>query len=215
MSKKNKIKRKFTKTATFLFPLLEVPKYTFKCNITNSFNKPLYDSRFINAYLHDEALGYQDEDYIYLLLENYQDENFKKFYSTLSTFPNYVDDYESNNYLIVIYSIPEKNKDDYNLILDGKYSEISDDAKLLIISNYYYHGAKMTLSLILHKSNILKETWEKELSFTATGVNSPADLKDQEVWSKIMRSEQILTKEIFTELKLLKKLTPSQEFDEI
>jgi len=213
--KRQGIKKKFTKTATFLFPLLEIPKYTFKCNIVNSFNKVLYDTRFINAYLHDEALNYQDGDYVYLLLENYQDSNFNEFYTTLTLFPNYVDDYESNGYLIVIYTIPEKNKKDYNLILEGKYSEISNEAKLLIISNYYYTGAKMTLNLILNKSDVLKQTWEKQLSFVSTDVNSPADLKDQEVWSKIIQDEQILTKEVFMELKLLTKIEPSQEFDKI
>lgn len=207
--------KKFTKTATFLFPLLNIPKSTFNCNIKNSYNKVIYKSRFINAYLHDDKLSYRDEDRVYLLLENYQDPNFVNFYSTLTSFPNYVDDYETNGYLVAIYNIPEKNKKDYKLILEGKYSEIQNSSKELIINHHYYHGAKMTLQLVLNKSDILKATWEEKLSLVAPGINSPAYLGDQEVWSKIIYDEQILTNEVFTELKVLKKLKTSHEFDKL
>jgi hypothetical protein len=207
--------KKFTKTATFLFPLLNIPKHTFSCNIKNSYNKVIYKSRFINAYLHDDKLSHRDDDHVYLLLENYQDPDFVNFYSKLTSFSNYIDDYESNGYLVAIYNVPEKNKKDYWLILEGKYSKIQDSSKELIINNYYYHGAKMTLQLVLSKSDILKATWEEKLSFISSNINSPADLKDQEVWSKIIYGEQILTNETFTELKVLKKLKTSHEFDKL
>lgn len=210
-----KTNKKYTKTSTFLFPLLKIPKYTFNCHIENNFHKVLHTTRFINAYLHDNSLPYYSGDCVYLLLENYQDPKFEEFYFTLTSFPNYLDDYESNGYLVAMYSIPEENKKDYDLILEGKYSEISDAAKALIIGNYYYHGAKMTLSLILHKSDALKETWEKTLTFIGKDIKSPANLRDQEVWSKIIQENQILTKEVFAELKLSNKIKPSKEFDKL
>jgi hypothetical protein len=41
--------KKFTKTATFLFPLLNIPKNIFDCNIKDTWGRVKYTSRFINA----------------------------------------------------------------------------------------------------------------------------------------------------------------------
>ena len=91
-------RKKFTKTATFLFPLLNVPKSMFECSIKDPWGRLKYTNRFINAYCSDTTISkYVNDDenkYVFLVLENYQDVDFGTFYSTITAFPNYVDDYE-------------------------------------------------------------------------------------------------------------------------
>lgn len=204
--------KKNTKTSTFLFPLLEIPKNIFACNIKNSFNRVIYDSRFINAYLRDENIDNYLKEHIFVLIENYQDKDFSTFYSTMTAFPNYVDDYEVNGCLIVIYKVPDNNLEDYNLIINGKYSQVSELGKKLILSNHFYHGKSVTIALVLAKSSSLRDSWEQQLS-KFSKPQAIANLGDQEVWSILTEEKEIITNEIFSELKVIKKLSPAKEFE--
>lgn len=187
--------RKFTKTATFLFPLLNIPKSLFDCNIKDTWGRLKYSTRFINAYLLDESINRYQEGHVFILILNYQDKDFDVFYSTITAFPNYVDHYEKNEYLVLIFSIPQENFEDFSLLLQGAYSKISSDAKKLILSNNFYHGKPFTLPLILNKADVLKESWEDRLSLVNEHINSPANLYDQEVWPILDLDKECLTDE--------------------
>ena len=50
--------KKYTQTSTFLFPLLEIPKQLFRCDVTNNFNKRIMTTRFSNAFMWDEDLEF-------------------------------------------------------------------------------------------------------------------------------------------------------------
>ena len=45
--------KKYTQTSTFLFPLLEIPKQLFRCDVTNNFNKKsmVYIITFISKFI--------------------------------------------------------------------------------------------------------------------------------------------------------------------
>ena len=181
---------KYTKTATFLFPLLEIPKSIFVCDVKNGFGKTIFKNRFLNAYLGDCKIDNYKEGFIFLLLKGFQDINFNCFYDTMTAFENYVDDYEFGKNIVMIYSIPEKFSVDYSLILKGKYSKVSADAKKRILSNSFWGGKPTTLPLILNKSDGLKKEWEKRL---ATSLNS------QEVWSRIRPDQEQICNNILEE----------------
>jgi hypothetical protein len=152
---------KFTKTATFLFPLLGIPKSLFKCDIRHPWGTQKFDNRFLNAYLKNDCIEkYKDKDYVFLVLRNYQDVDFNKFCNTLQAFPNYVDEYDVRDCLIVIFSVPEENQEDFDLIKRGKYSKISVKSRDLILNNNYFSLKPLTLPLIFTKANVLKESWE-------------------------------------------------------
>ena len=202
-------KIKNTKSSTFLFPLLEIPKNIFVCDIKTSYKRTLYNTRFINTYLKDKNVNSYLKAHLFILIENYQDKDFSAFYSTMTAFPNYVDDYEFNGYLIMVYKVSDERIEDYQLVLDGKYSKISEAGKKLILSNHFYHGKSITIALILAKSSSLRESWEEQLSTPKSYV----DLGDQEVWSKIMQEKEIITPELISELKVFNKLSPSKEFE--
>lgn len=207
---------KFTKTATFLFPLLQIPKSLFDCDIRDRFGRLKYSTRFINAYLEDETINkYKSNDqidYVFVVVRSYQDVDFNTFYSTAQALTNYVDDYEFKGCCILVFSVPNERKEDFHLIKNGRYSEVSTDGKRLILANNFFSGKVFTLPLILNKAEVLKTSWEDRLTFIGKDIYSPADLGDQEVWPIIDNVKEVLTKEVITEIHIQKSLSPSQEF---
>ena len=200
---------KFTKTATFLFPLLNVPKSLFDCHIQDSWGRLKHKSRFLNAYLKNDTISkYEEENYIYILARGYRDTDFDKFYSTVQAFPNFIDDYDIKECVVFIFSVPTDFDRDFNLIINGKYSEISAESKKLILANHYFSGKSYTLPLILNKAIVLKESWEERLS----NPTSPAFLYDQEVWPIINNKTEILTNEVISNYTTNSKLTPTGDF---
>lgn len=203
-------KNKFTKTATFLFPLLNIPKSLFECNILDPWGRVKFRSRFLNAYLKDSNITeYNNKGNIFLLIRDYRDVEFDKFYSTIQSFPNYIDDYEVRGCLVLVFSVPTDFIPDYNLIIKGLYSEVSSEAKKLILGNSYFSGKIFTLPLIMNKAKVLKDSWEERLS----NPGSIADLKDQEVWPIISCEREILDSSIASEYSTNNKhFQPSGEF---
>lgn len=198
---------KYTRTATFLFPLLEISKNLFDCNIPDKYGRPQYKTRFMNAYLKHEGVE-QPDNCLFLVLRNYRDVDFDTFYSTIQALPNYVDDYDVQECLIVILSIPKSTQEDFELLRAGLYSQISSESKKLILANTFFSGKPFTLPLILNKSQVMRESWEERLS----NPWSPAYLYDQEVWPIIELKDEILTDEIIKSLIQKKKLSPAGDF---
>jgi len=204
---------KFTKTATFLFPLLDIPKVLFECNIKDRFGRTKYSDRFLNAYLTDSNVSrYNKDTNIFVVIRNYRDVDFDRFYSTIQAFPNYVDDYDNKECLVLVFKVPEKNLADYNLLRQGQYSKVSNNAKKLILANNYYTGKAFTLPLILNKANALKDSWEDRLSFIGKDIYSPADLGEQEVWPILNEADEILNETVLNSFNNKIELLPTGEF---
>lgn len=207
---------KYTKTATFIFPLLEIPKDLFACSITDIFGRVKYTNRFLNAYLQDANITkYQSNDndkYVFIIVRDYRDKDFDSFYSTLIAFENYVDDYNIQESLIFVFKIPKKNVIDFNFIIKGAYSRITAKAKKLILSNSFFSGKPYTLPLILNKAEVLKNSWEDRLTVKTDNYYSPANLYDQEVWPIIELEKEMLNKEVLLSLSNKSSLLPSEEF---
>jgi len=202
---------KFTKTATFLFPLLDIPKKLFDCNIKDVFGRTKITNRFINAFSRNKCIdkyNEEDKDYVFILVKTYQDVDFDRFYTTLQAFPNYVDDYDSKGCCIFVFEVSEKRQKDFDLIKHGKYSEVSADAKKAILMNNFFSGKPFTLPLVLNKAEALKNSWEDRLSTPG----SPAELKDQEVWPIIESENEELNDSIMSQITTKKELSPSGEF---
>lgn len=182
---------KYNKSSMFLFPFLGIPKDLFKCSVKNIFKKELFNNRFLNCYLSHDIIKETDNNQLFLLVRNYRDISFDIFYSTITALPNYKEDYEIDNCLIMIFTIPPDKEKDYNLILKGKYSLISSEGKRAIILNSFNNYHESTIPMILNKSTTLKEMWESKL-----GEPGEIDLGEQEVWSIIEKKEEILNKNI-------------------
>ena len=202
---------KFTKTATFLFPLLDIPKKLFDCNIKDVFGRTKITNRFINAFSRNKCIDKYnevDKDYVFILVKTYQDVDFDRFYTTLQAFPNYVDDYDSKGCCIFVFEVSEKRQKDFDLIKNGKYSEVSADAKKAILMNNFFSGKPFTLPLVLNKAEALKNSWEDRLGTPG----SLAELKDQEVWPIIESENEELNDSVMSQITTKKELSPSGEF---
>ena len=195
---------KYTKTATFLFPFIGIPKSIFSCNVKNSFGSTKFTTRFHNAYIGDCQIEDYKEGFVFVVVKAFQDVDFQCFYDTMTAFENHVDDYERGNFIVFVYSVLDKFMADYNLVMDGQYSKVSADAKKAILQNNFFSGKPYTLPLILNKSEALKNSWEKRLD---------ANLYDQEVWSIIMPEKEKMCDEILEELVEGGKLKPTGEFE--
>ena len=183
----------YTKTATFLFPLTGVPKSIFSCNVKNTFNSSMFFTRFCNAYMTDSRVKHYKENHVFIVARAYRDRDFDSFYDTMLSLDNYVDDYEDDEYIVFIYKILPEYLPDYQLLLQGKYSEISSAAERVILSNYFFSNATAHTILrnVFNKSYELKDLWEKRLN---------ANLNDQEVWGIIEPEKEKLCDKVMNDL---------------
>lgn len=208
----NDSKFKFSKTATFMFPLLGIEKQLFNCSIktTNGYT----NTRFLNAYLWDSDLDfeYNDEPYLFIAIKPYQDLKYDSFYSTIISFDNYVDEYTKGDFTIMIFRIPDENIEAYDLLMQGKYSELRAAHKSLIMKNFFHTGKPTTIPLILSKSQSLKAGWESLLSYEP--MDYVAELNDQEVWSIINYDDERLSEKSLIKISNNHSLAPSSEFNE-
>jgi hypothetical protein len=74
--------------------------------------------------------------------------------------------HETKTTVDIIHLIRQRFMDDCNLILKGKYSQISDAAKDLIISRYPSEYDFQTAENVLYKSKNLKKHLEHRLGMT-------------------------------------------------
>ena len=203
---------KYTKTATFLFPLLEIPKSLFNCDVKTDYGKSIMTTRFLNAYLIDRDLEseYNNGLYLYLIIKNYRDKDFDSFYSTLISFDTYIDDYELLEFNVMIFKVSSDFYSDFSLIINGKYSEVSPMAKQLIMKNAFFSGKHSTIPLILGKASALKVSWEDRLS----NPGSEVDLGDQEVWPIMNINMESFNKEDLALISKQSKIESNKEFKE-
>jgi hypothetical protein len=200
---------KYTKTATFLFPLLEIPKATFTCRVQVLGGYTKFTNRFINAYAKNTHIDKYEGDYVFLVIKNYRDVSFDTFYSTLTSFPNYVDDYDCRDCFVAIFKPLDKYQKDFELIKEGLYSHVSKEAKALILQNNFWSGkSQETVFQILEKDLELKKAWEQRLSSDIHQV----DLGSQEVWSKLDIEQETLSKKVLNTFTSKKELKPIGEF---
>lgn len=203
-------KFRFSKTSTFLFPLLEIPKQIFHCSIKT---KDGYtNTRFLDAYLWDKEFEFEFNygPYIFIAIKPYQDPEFETFRTAITDFDNYIDEYHKGDFLIMIFKIPDTNIIAYETILEGKYSELETTHKSMVMKNFFFTGKPTAIPLILNKNRSLKETWESKLH--APGIGFIADLGEQEVWSKILKEDEGLASEHLQTLSKNQSLVPTMDF---
>lgn len=114
---------RWTKTALFLLPMLDL-----------NLKHPYLQKYLFNAYLDDKELEHNFVRPIFLLfkVENYNEPDFKKLSDVLVH--NRVYDYdigkqEGYNLVMMVFSTPEKYKEDYYHFKTGRYSKFSTEYK--------------------------------------------------------------------------------------
>lgn len=157
--------------------------YFRKISATNLFITPLLNLGrpnliklgFVDAFMKDELREIEYERSVYLLFKPINIEEFNLFTEEQreSNAP-IIDEYDYGKWTILVYKLPKKFEDDYEKILQGKFSHVSEEYKKAIPKWYRIgeNGAYVDKMNIQHmafeKSDELKKYWKDELDLTIT-----------------------------------------------
>lgn len=164
------MERKHTITSIFIVPTLSIGR------------EKLIDNGFVNGYIKDGMRDTQYENAVYIL---FKPENLDKFRVFLDgeyeRTKSIIDDYDyEDGYVVVVYEINSKLKNDIELIKQGKYSKTSPAfqgifPKVVKIKKNGLHKDEISLQYrVFNKTEDLVQFWEDKL-----GIELPEDL---EVW---------------------------------
>ena len=191
----------FTKTSTFIFPLLGISKHLFMYD-KKEYDRLVSKTRFVNAYIYSNVCE-KHNHHVSIVIDPYRDVKFDHFYSSLSGHDTFIDSYEVNDLLIMVFEIPDQYIDDLTLIVNGKYSAVSPAGKQLIMKNHFFDSESTIIPMIFNKAKKLKDAWENKIG---------ASIGDGEVWNIINVDEETLTNEKLDKVRN-KVLEPSKEFE--
>lgn len=172
---------KKTITSIFMMPTLKIP---------NS-KESLMGNGFINAYDKDATADVEYDNAVYLLFKPTNLDKFREFLDNeRERTKSLIDDYDYNGYVVVVYQLNTKFKDDFDLVRRGKYSKTSHDfqelfPKVVKIMKNGFHKDEISLQYrIFNKTQDLIEFWENKFNISFG--------KDMEVWGGFFEEEEIL-----------------------
>jgi hypothetical protein len=180
-------------TSIFMVPTLKVPKDALRGN------------GFINAYIKDARKEDQYKGCVYLLFKPENLDKFREFLDgeyerTKAVIEDY--DYE-DGYVVVVYQLDDKYKNDFTLVQGGKYSKTSANFQKLFpkVVKITRNGlSKDEISLqyrIFNKAEDLISFWETKLGIEFED--------DYEVWDGWDEEKEILELDKIKELCVTEK----------
>ena len=169
-----------TKTVDFIFPL-------------TGYDKVDLAPYLVNAYLGDKDMLDWDLESpdIFVLMKYYGNRHFMRLEKELETNKYFNTSYSlwGGKYIMFVFTISPSFKPDYDRFMQGKYSELSDPAKIRIMR----HRAKDSpMPLILDKDSSLKIYWEDRLGVTLTA--------NDEVWPILNKNDEFFDRNEFKKL---------------
>lgn len=155
----------------------------------------ILNNGFLNGYSKDNLHEEEYEDAVYVLYRPPDLDRFREFlekeYERTSAI---ITDYDHpGRFVVAVYKLDEKFKEDFEIVKSGKYSKTSESFKKLFpqVTKIVINGRHMDeLSLqtrIFKKTTDLKEFWEEKF-----GVEFD---EEQEVWSGYIEENETLTQE--------------------
>lgn len=136
---------KYTNTTKFILPLL----FEFNTNYHE-----LLQNFFINAYIADMA-NKDNDDKIHLLFADYPSLTLTQKLSDPVTEYRYKDGF------VLVYDLPIEWEEDYNKLITGQYSTISEKAKNVILSFWDEDDTSLLWGVLYKKGNTVREYFEK------------------------------------------------------
>ena len=171
---------KKTITSIFIVPTLSIPR------------EKLVDNGYINGYIKDGTREVQYDECIYLLFKPENLDRFKEFLDEeYERTKSIIDDYDhEGGYVIVVYKLNSKLKEDFEFIKQGKYSKTSKKFQEIFpkVVKLKRNGVmKDEVSLqyrIFNKTEDLRQYWEDKLAVEFDD--------DMEVWQGFIKEDEIL-----------------------
>jgi hypothetical protein len=164
------MERKHTITSVFIVPTLSIGR------------DKLLDNGFLNGYIKDSNKDIQYENAVYLLFKPKDLDKFRDFLDgEYERTKSIIDDYDyEDGYVVVVYEVNPRLKDDIELVKQGKYSQTSKKfqeifPKVIQIKQNGIRRDEISLQYrVFNKTEDLVKFWEDKLEVTL-----PEDL---EVW---------------------------------
>tara|TARA_R100000908_G_C3750440_1_gene145073 strand:+ start:165 stop:962 length:798 start_codon:yes stop_codon:yes gene_type:complete len=139
-----------SKSSMFVFPLLGYTRTFFEWN-----------SSFINSFIWKE--GGEEGRFIYLWYKFVPSLEMEEFEEKLKNNINFIDAEDVDDYHVLYrFMVPEKFEKDYDKIIKGKYSYITESAKERIL-DFHFSSPDRPIGKILYRDPERREKMEKEL----------------------------------------------------
>lgn len=175
-------------TTTFIVPSLKIGRDTLR------------DNGLINGYIKDEMRDVQYEDCVYILFKPKNEDLFKEFVDReYERTKLIVDDYDyEGGFVVLVYQLDDKWKKDYDLIKQGKYSQVSEEyqkifPKIMTITKNGLRRDEITLQFrVFNKTEDLRKYWEEKIGIRFTD--------DMELWQGFIEEDETLNIEKLKEL---------------
>ena len=127
---------------------------------------PINDNYFIM--LNNVYTRYNDNlDHFILCYENSDNALFKNYIERLHENYLFVESFNEDTYLYIVFDFPEEYKYEYNCYLNGRFSKFREESKKIILEYILYiHKleASQKIKKVLYKDIILKQHLEKQLN---------------------------------------------------
>jgi len=182
------ISHELTKSSTFILPLL----------FNN--NEVCWDSSFCNCYIGNAITG-EVEDGIYLLHRYYNDISYHSMIEKYSNSELLKEEINIDKYHTLFkFDIPKEFNNDYKLLIQSKYSRISEYAKEKIL-NFNYKGVQSErfkdLTDILTRGEALRKKLETKFNCK---IENSWELHDKFNIDNEMFTEDLIVKESINQL---------------
>ncbi|MCP4255002.1 MAG: hypothetical protein GY775_16670 [Candidatus Scalindua sp.] len=163
-------------SSTYLLPLLDLKRDTV-----------ILKQNFINCYLRHYNYKHETGEYLYLIYRWLPAKYYAEFVSLMSKlqgFNSYVKD-KDKRFDVFVFKVNTNKVRDIKLILEGKYSKISETSKKLILLFHLHINSSDYLWKVLNKCNSLREQIGKDLNCK---IPEDVDLEEkmkiiEETWS--------------------------------
>lgn len=178
-----------------------------KMTISNIFIQPIFKigrenivkNGLINTFFFNNERNIVYDDYVLHLLFKPEDQiRFSGFVAEERQRLGglFLDEYDyEGGYTVLVYKIPDKYNDDIKLLLEGRYSELSDTLMndiprtVRVVLRQGVRKDETYLAHLIHERNKgLRDLWENLLD-----VDLP---KDSEVWNRFTEEEETLSEKI-------------------
>jgi len=154
--------RKNTISTIFLVPTLKIPKDL------------LIDNGFINGYAEEESGEHNYPFSVHLLFKPKNLDKFREFLEgEYERTKDVIEDYDFEDYIVVVYKLNKKFQKDFELIHIGKYSHTSPEFQKLfpaskkILTPDGLHRDEISLQIrIFKKTEDLQSHWIEKLGMT-------------------------------------------------
>jgi len=114
--------------------------------------------------------------YLYIIARKTDTMNYIAWINLLKSHSLFISSFKNKSFMYLKFQIPEKNIEDVKLLLQGKFSKISNLLKQQILQFFDYNMENSYIAQVLYKSPKLKKMMEQKLD-----VKIP---KDIELYSK-------------------------------